>query len=133
MTRNLDRFKVKLFNSQSNIWLRDAYLITIDDELILRSNTRNGLLKDFPSIIPVQSTNERDKNGKLIYEGDLILRPDKEEIYKISYCNDGCFGAFDGGSPFGTPFPFLYIDSNSCTIIGNIYENKDLAIEHNLI
>lgn len=79
-----------------------------------------------PGIIMMRCTGLRDKNGKLIYEGDIV----KSTLYtinmKVVYCVEESF--------FGLKYP--HNDDNRCSaampsseeieIIGNIHENPEL-------
>ena len=79
-----------------------------------------------PSFILMQYTGLHDKNGKEIYEGDIV----KVRSYPSGYINtevyfkDGKF-AFDGSN-------YSFKDLNDkVEVIGNIYENKELLNETN--
>lgn len=69
----------------------------------------------------MQYTGLKDKNGKEIYEGDLIRFPEPitvigmKLVYQVKFTNY-----------YFEPFNILLSDNALCEIIGNIYENPEL-------
>lgn len=63
-----------------------------------------------------QCTGLKDKNDKLIYEGDIV--DDGEQYTKIIF-DKSCF-CYDDGSGFYDDLGFYY---THCKVIGNIHEN----------
>ena len=68
-------------------------------------------------ITPLQFTGLKDKNGKEIYEGDIVRRDNKQWIVEWDKYNTGFL-------------PFIYhgdqIANDEIEVIENIYENPDL-------
>lgn len=102
----------------------------------------NTLRSEFKTIILMQFTGLLDKNGKEIYEGDIIqatypsmlepLMRKRGERYEIIF-RLGAFKAFDLATKNGDiEDSFLHEKSfgrahlEGYEVIGNIYENKDL-------
>ena len=67
----------------------------------------------------MQFTGLHDKNGKEIYEGDIVQPDYAEELFKISF--------HDGGFVLeGIDDVFNQCEANTCQIKGTIYENPEL-------
>ena len=89
---------------------------------------------DFEGIIFTQSTGLKDKNGKEIFEGDIITTNAYGCIVcfgEYTYFEDedtqttaiGFYLSFLNVSP-ATYAPFEKIYSDNCEVIGNIHENE---------
>ena len=88
--------------------------------------------RDFDEIEIIQSTGLFDKNGKEIYEGDIVRFSDCDDDVYITPVvwdkNYACFGvSFSGGYPIS--FDYLeefYTELKDIEVVGNIYENPEL-------
>ena len=71
----------------------------------------------------MQYTNLKDKNGKEIYEGDIV--GDNEMIFGVIIFDEGCF-KIDAFSKSQMPSSVNQDRANHWKIIGNKFENPEL-------
>lgn len=94
----------------------------------------NGLWceRDFDEIELMSSTGLKDKNGKEIFEGDIVKFSDcDDDVYVTPVVwdkNYACFGvSFSGKYPIS--FDYLeefYTELKDIEVVGNIYDNLSL-------
>lgn len=86
-------------------------------------NVHTGHISDLPGRhILEQFTGLHDKNGKEIYEGDILKESMLADPMKVIYHN-GSFVAYDG---LGPSLPILG-GSLAYEVIGNIHENPEIV------
>lgn len=146
-----DRYKFKIYDKTEKKFLpldsktenTDSW-ISIDNTgvyLVERDNARDvAFFTDITEdVIILQCTGLKDKNGKLIYEGDIVSV--KVKIQDSLYEDEYYFQNYKGGIIFEkgiiaidvidtTKHPIsLYYHAKDCEVVGNIYENPKLLKE----
>ena len=107
-------------------------LTYIDDELRTVSDENRDFYTDDEFKL-MQCTGLKDKNGKEIFEGDIVKIPEDYdefgrnagEILKVAF-DKGCFRL---KRPNSKGRGFYFEDDNVVEVIGNIYENQELLGE----
>lgn len=115
-----DRFKFRVWNNK----MQKFHIVFSMHGIV--NDTLEGYAKD-DNFVLEQCTGLKDKNGKLIYEGDIVEVSEAFEdgIYKIEFCQSDC-----EYNLYNREDNFIYQLTKSMTrymeVIGNIHENKDL-------
>ena len=148
--RAWDKSKKSMVNSFNIFDLRSNYPSDPYEEIIIESSNKGDIEFKKDNLILLQYTGLKDKSGKEIYEGDVILVADSytdvitddgqgptedfNHLAPIIYNEKfGCFGVNieHGGDYFDKGFSsFEKIQSNlgilELEVIGNIYESPEL-------
>lgn len=98
------------------------------EELELNDPVMNDHISVYPDkIVLMQSTGLKDKNGKEIFEGDIVNYKGRKAIIKWH----GSYASFiyrfvDELNKRSAEWYPLYLAYLKCEVIGNIYENPEL-------
>ena len=123
-----DRFKFRLYDKAISETVYDVCVGFIKDNCKTNDwvctdtsygqiTYRGDKLKD---IVLMQCTGLKDKNGKLIYEGDIV-KDNYEALHYVRWVYDS-WQLF----PCTQDNYTIYIVDNEIEVIGNIYENPEL-------
>ena len=80
-------------------------------------------ISDYPQNNIMQCTGLKDKNGKLMYEKD-VLKDDNGALFQIKWC----YNSYELKPLFKGGYTLGLIDEEF-EVVGNIYENKELLNE----
>jgi len=80
----------------------------------------------------MQYTGLKDKNGKEIYEGDIVQNKDfieqwdeaTEDVIGVVELYDGCFGLVNSEDDLSNELPLFAL--TEIEVIGNVYDNPEL-------
>lgn len=111
------------------------YADSYDGQPMIRTTMYNDYF-DTEDMILMQYTGLKDKNGKEIYEGDIIYCKQYIGGNCVEYCiekgyvcfNDGEFGLYRKQGYYQSLYKFKEYDYEF-EVIGNIYDNPELLAE----
>lgn len=92
-------------------------------------DSRDSDYYDFDDVVLMQSTGLRDKNGKEIFEGDVLKVTDKHSWLEVVSFSEkkAMFVSKEIGFPESPLWELFNTVLFEIEIIGNIYENPELA------
>lgn len=118
-----DRFKFRIWDNEFKKYRTG---LGINNGLVCTYNDDTCVLE--------QCTGLKDKNGKLIYEGDIIVKSDvsaigysRTRVCKVHWHNDWLSWAIT--TQYGDTYELSEFEPKQYEIIGNIHENLDLLGE----
>lgn len=131
---NTDRFKFRIWDNKTKQYLNtaDLYLDSNGELCVQRLFCgRNEMFHDVDygdCHIVEQCTGLKDANGKLIYEGDVLLSSDGSNYsveYDVHYARHLRRGLFHNGNRFLSELNST-IAEKFLRVVGNIHENPEL-------
>ncbi|WP_099776279.1 YopX family protein [Streptococcus suis] len=110
-------YEGKMYGVKAVIWTSRGLYVTLDEGNKAGRRVRGAKL--------MQSTGKMDSTGKVeVFVGDILYYPDQDEYNYgiIEFDEDKLAFVLDNGYE-----KFIYGDYGMDKVVGNIYQNKDLA------
>lgn len=104
----------------------------VDDFAYIVEFGNKDLCRNFVEVIPStvgQYTGLTDKNGKKIFEGDIVKSCEYDDVYFVKYFDSDNYSAFDcvPDVPLCECNGLSYlVNEEGCKVIGNIYDDKEI-------
>ena len=115
--------KFRGFNTKRNQWLHGSHILNRGTHFVAPDEFADGKTWEDYEVEEEsigQFTGLHDKNGKEIYEGDIVRYRPNNKTYQVVFKDGIFFGeGIDGDGAASHFFP-------SCEIVGNVYNNPKL-------
>ena len=124
--------KFRAWDKKGKKWIRDFHILP-NGQVLVGQGKMTAWIYAKKDVDLIQYTGLKDKNGKEIYEGDILSWLSEEEglgeIYTVIF--NEAVGEFMGRHKIAGNLDFNSgyaedINTNEIEVIGNIYENTEL-------
>ncbi len=123
-----DRLKFRVWNTSGNAYVPRSQFILLSDGTLIQEIGGEDVI--WNSTSPEMCTGLKDKNGKLIYEGDIVKTEwfDEKTIYQVVWDEKMACFLFESNNFF---YLFDDLPADVTEIIGNIHENPEMLEQSN--
>lgn len=122
---NNREIKFRVYNKKAKQWVHGPnYEVNLFGEMILLGGFMQKIsIEDLNECVPLQYTGLNDKNGKEIYEGDII----QFERWPITQPIKGTVIFYETEYRIHSSTDSMYYNlSNTVEVVGNIFDNPEL-------
>lgn len=115
---DINRFRFRVWDSIENMFISNPWWVNRDDGGLFLKCENHQILE--------QCTGLKDKNGKLIYEGDIISFNEIKECGTVVWDKNNLLWRYCGKNEKHYVQPLGDLDMDYWQVVGNIHENIEL-------
>lgn len=125
---DINRFRFRAWNKSFRRMIYDIFFFWKENKITMYELKEDGSKYYLPNshIVLEQCTGIKDKNGKLIYEGDIISFNEIKECGTVVWDKNNLLWRYCGKNEKHYVQPLGDLDMDYWQVVGNIHENEEL-------